>query len=414
MVSGQLQPRPGAVRASSVGAARRTAWPTYFGIIALLVLIVIALAGGIIWYNLRKSTELMLAAAEREMVETGEKISDRMQLLYDPLYAIVGIASQVPEIKTPLADTGHPPMAMLLRVLRFYPQILSLYVGLENGDFFGVTHIAGESRTRFRDAFKAPENAAFAIKIITSGQNAERVEHWVFLDDDGVEVGRSDDMPPEFDPRQRPWYGPALHTDHVEASDLYIFVLNHEPGFTLSRSFRATIPGVFGADLTETDLSDFLSGQRITPGSLSFIFTRSGGIVAYPDHALLTALLRQSGRTVPALPQVSELQDPAAAGLFAEYRESGATGNFFYDVAGRSYIGRVVEIPARYGHDQLLGIAVPIDEIEEPVIAVRNQTLFYSIAFLTFALPLYVTLVVFWVDRRLGRSRSSLRPIEDE
>jgi len=127
--------------------------------------------------------------------------------------------------------------------------------------------------------------------------------------------------------------------------------LNHEPGFTLSRSFRATISGVFGADLTQTDLSDFLGGQRITPGSLSFIFT--GGIVAYPDHALLTALLQQSGRTVPALPQVSELQDPAAAGLFAASRQSGAPGNFFYDVAGRGYIGRVVEIPARYGHDQL-------------------------------------------------------------
>jgi len=43
----------------------------------------------------------------------------------------------VAEIKTPLSDNGHPPMAMLLRVLRFYPQILSLYVGLENGDFLG-------------------------------------------------------------------------------------------------------------------------------------------------------------------------------------------------------------------------------------------------------------------------------------
>jgi len=117
----------------------------------------------------------------------------------------------------------------------------------------------------------------------------------------------------------------------VEASDLCIFVLNHEPGFTLS---RATTPGVLGADLTETDLSDFLGRQRITPGSLNFIFTRSGGIVTYPDQALLTALLQQNGRTVPALPQLSELKDPAAAGLFAAYRESGATGNFFYDVAG--------------------------------------------------------------------------------
>jgi hypothetical protein len=139
--------------------------------------------------------------------------------------------------------------------------------------------------------------------------------------------------------------------------------LSQEPGFTLSRGFHATTPGVFGADLTETDLSDFLSKQRITPESVSFIFTRSGRIVAYPDQALLTELLRHSGQSTVTLPRLSELKDPAAGGLFAAYRESSTPGNFVYDVAGRSYIGRVVEIPARYGHDQLKGIVVPLDKI---------------------------------------------------
>ena len=96
-----------------------------------------ALAGGIIWYNLRKSTELMLASAEREMVETGEKISDRIKLLYDPLicdrrHRLSGARDQ------DTAQRQWPPShGDLLRVLRFYPQILSLYVGLENGDFLG-------------------------------------------------------------------------------------------------------------------------------------------------------------------------------------------------------------------------------------------------------------------------------------
>ena len=143
---------------SGPSGALKSNWPVYFGIIALLVLIVVALAGGIIWFNARKSTELLFAAAERQMDETGAKISDRIALLYDPLYAIVGIASQMPDIEAPSADNGRVGLQMLLRVLRFYPQILSLYVGLENGDYFGVTNVAGESRTRFRAAFKAPDN----------------------------------------------------------------------------------------------------------------------------------------------------------------------------------------------------------------------------------------------------------------
>jgi hypothetical protein len=144
------------------------------------------------------------------------------------------------------------------------------------------------------------------------------------------------------------------------------------------------------------DLSHFLGEQRITPNSLSFIFTRSGQIVACPDQTRLTAILPKGGETMVALPPLSELKDPVATGLFTAYRESGTPGNFIYDAADRSYIGRVVEIPARYGRDQLLGIAVPIDEIERPVAELRNQTLFYSIAFLVFALPVYATLIVAW------------------
>jgi len=389
-------------------------WPAYSGITALLVLILVALVGGIIWYNLQKSTELMIGAAERQMVERDAMISDRVRLLYDPLYAIVGIASQVPEIKSPIDEKGHVGMPMLLRMLRFYPQIFSLFVGFENGDFFTVAHVAGQSRTRFRSFLGAPEHAAFSNKIITRQSDGSRVERWVFLDDDGLEVGQRDPVPTTFDPRSRPWYGPALRSDHVELSELFVFVSNDEPGFTLSRAFHAAMPGVFGASLAATDLSEFLNKQRITPSSLCFIFTRAGEIVAYPDQLRMAAIVPQGGDIMVALPQLSELKDPVAAGLFAAYRDGGAPGNFGYPVANRSYIGRVIELPARYGRDQLLGIAVPIDEIEQPAIALRNQTLLYSIAFLVFAVPLYVTLIVFWIDRRLGRRSLPPRAMESE
>lgn len=413
MVTGQASPRAQTGQWQAAAVPPKSAWPAYLGITALLVLIVVALAGGIIWYNLRKSTELMVAAAERQMEETAAKISDRIRILYDPMYAIVGIASQAPDMKALLADNGRVGMPMILRILRFYPQILALYVGLDDGSLFSVNHIVGESRARIRNSLAAPENTAFANRIMTTRNDGVRDEHWVFLDNDGVEIGYTERIPATFDPRLRPWYGPALHSDHVELSDLYIFALNKEPGFTLSHGFRAAVPGVFGADLAAMDLSGFLNEQRITPGSLSFILTRSGEIVAYPDEARMAAILPQGSQTMVALPQLSELKDPVATGLFEAYRKSSAAGNFVYDVAERSYIGRVVEIPARYGHDQLLGIAVPIDEIQQPAIALRNQTLFYSIAFLVLALPLYVTLVVVWIDRRLARRPAPFHAIED-
>ena len=62
---------------------------------------------------------------------------------------------------------------------------------------------------------------------------------------------------------------------------------------------------------------------------------------------------------------------------------------------------QIRKLPERYDKDEYLAIVVPTEEILEPITAIRTDTLFYSLAFLLFALPLYATLVVAWIDRRL-------------
>jgi len=78
--------------ASSDAEKSRPLWQYYVGITALLLVMVVTLTGGIIWYNAKKSNQLALAAAERMMLEAGEDVSNRIKLLYDPMYAIVGTA----------------------------------------------------------------------------------------------------------------------------------------------------------------------------------------------------------------------------------------------------------------------------------------------------------------------------------
>ena len=383
-------------------------WHTYVGITGLLLVIVVALVGGIIWYNSAKSNQLAIAAAERLMQEAGEDISDRIKLLYDPMYAIVGIASQVPELTSPTIKDDPHAMSLTLRVLRIYPQILSLYVGFDDGDFFMVTHIAGGNSTELRAALHAPEAAAFANEIVSAGAGGERNTRWIFLAEDGAIVGRRDPAPADYDPRQRPWYDLAKRSEAVEQSDLYIFAASGEPGFTVSRSFTGTTPGVMGADLAAIDLAHYLRDQRITATSTAFIFTKTGEVIALPDASRIAKAIHTDGTMLVAPPEIGHLNDPIIAGLVAAYEDGRMSGTRIYDVAGRTYVGRVVEIPPRYGRDQLLAIMVPIDEIEKPITEIRNQTLFYSIGFLVFALPLYVTLVVAWIDRRLeGRAQTT-------
>ncbi len=392
-------------RPASPGAEQsRPLWQYYVGITALLLVMVVALTGGIIWYNSKKTNQLAFAAAERMMLEAGEDVSNRIKLLYDPMYAIVGIASLVPELTSPAIKEDPHAMLLMLRVLRIYPQILSFYVGFDNGEFFMVTHIAGENSAALRSELHSPPDAAFANEIVSADAAGDRKTRWVFLADDGSVVGRRDGA--AFDPRERPWYDAAKRSDAVERSDLYIFATSGEAGFTLSRSFTGEPAGVMGADLAASDLARFLRDQHITPSSTAFIFTKTGEVIALPDVARIAQAVHSDGQMLVAPPKIGYLNDPVIAGLVAAYEDGHMSGTRFYDVAGRTWVGHVLDIPPRYGRDQLLAIMVPLDEIEKPITEIRNQTLLYSIAFLVFALPLYVTLVVAWIDRRLeGRLR---------
>jgi len=240
---------------------------------------VVALTGGIIWYNSKKTNQLAIAAAERMMIEAGEDVSNRIKLLYDPMYAIVGISALVPELTSPAIKDDPHALALMLRILRIYPQILSLYVGFDTGEFFMVTHLAGENSAALRDKLRAPSDAVFANEIVSADAAGNRKTQWVFLGEDGSVVGRLDGA--EFDPRERPWYDTAKRSDAVEQSDLYIFATSGEAGFTLSRSFTGPPAGVIGADLAAADLARFLRDQHITASSTAFIFTKTGEVIDY-------------------------------------------------------------------------------------------------------------------------------------
>src|SRR5258708_33737945 len=84
---------------------------------------------------------------------------ERVQLLYDPMIAIVALASRVPGINAMTHGEDPPASDFLIRGLRAYPQIFSLYGGYRNGEFFMISHIAGEQNAPAHAALGAPADA---------------------------------------------------------------------------------------------------------------------------------------------------------------------------------------------------------------------------------------------------------------
>jgi hypothetical protein len=101
--------------------------------------------------------------------------------------------------------------------------------------------------------------------------------------------------------------------------------------------------------------------------------------------------------------RIGESGDPVLTALYERFRAERERGSFTLTVADRAYETRIRPLPDRYGTDEYLAILVPSGEILEPITAIRTQTLLYSSAFLVLALPLYATLIVAWIDRRLAR-----------
>ena len=206
----------------------------------------------------------------------------------------------------------------------------------------------------------------------------------------------------------------AKRTEIVEHSDLYIFASSGEPGFTLSRSFGGPTPGVMGADLAAVDLANFLRQQRITPGSTAFIFTKAGEVVALPDQARLVKAVHADGELKAMLPKIADLNDPVIDGLVAAYQINrwpapASTTSPAAHISAGSPISRRAT-----AENSCSGSRCRSNEVEKPITDIRNDTLLYSVAFLIFALPLYVTLVVIWINRRLERRTPQPRFRDDE
>ena len=304
-------------------------------------------------------------------------------------------------------------MALIIAGLRHYPQLFSLYVGYDNGDFDMVTRVDGQGRSDARKTLGAPDAAVFAHETIRVGSDGVRRASWSFLDDSGAQIGQQPAADAGFDPRLRQWYRLAHDDDKVHRSDPYIFASSQEIGITLSRKLDGASSGVFGADLAVREVSRFLAEKKISSSSQTFLFNIHGEIIAYPDDSKIQRAIKNEQESTLVPTTIASLGDPVIAALYEAMQKQGDERMLRLDVNGRAYLSRVVPIMRQLGEADYLGMVVPVDEIIAPINHLRTETLLYSLAVLLLVLPLYVTLVFVWLDRRAGQASFSLSDLRD-
>jgi adenylate cyclase len=381
----------------------------YVAIAAVMIVTVVGLLGGIVWYNFDKTRALTIMAAERLLAETGDKTMNRLRLFYDPVIAIVALASRVPQIST--VDAGGAPQrpTMMMTGLRRYPQIFSLYVGFGDGSFEMVTRVSGDARAEARKQIGAPDEAVFAHELVEVGPDGVHRASWSFLAEDGKVIDSRAAAETAYDPRQRQWYGLAHDNDEIHHTEPYLFAASQEIGITLSRRLEGPKPGVFGADLSLREASSFLAEQKVTPSSLVFLFNEQGEVVVYPDETKIRREVKDPPTSTIAPTKIADLDNPAALALFEQYKSHAEEPVWIMEAGGQPYLARVVAFTDLFDRSYLLGVLAPVQEITGDVDQIRTEALLGSVLILLLTLPVFLTIIFVWIDIRLGRKPFSIK-----
>jgi HD-GYP domain-containing protein (c-di-GMP phosphodiesterase class II) len=315
----------------------------------------------------------------------------------------VDVASKSTPLAGATLDERLQSLGALTEALRLNSHMSSIFVGLEDGDFFLVRSV-GERRVA-AETLDAPQGSRFAVQSIERSERGETAGELLFFDE-SLELIESRPLETaDFDPRGREWYERAIDRPDQITTDFYVFFTTGEVGLTFARRLSAG-GGVVGADLALADLSEGLARQKVTAGTKIAIFDSSLRIVALSTAEMRVPVRAVGSEAAVTMPRLSELDDPVYREMATMVGPEAAAGRFQLEAAGRTWYASVAAVPTRRSSDVYLATLIPRDELLASVDRVRNQGLLISLALLIVAVG-----VVLWVS---GNLSSRLRALAQE
>ncbi|MCW9035739.1 MAG: GAF domain-containing protein [Rhodospirillales bacterium] len=230
---------------------------------------------------------------------TSHNVQDNIKYLFEGALTTASYGAVQPDVSN-IANEGikSKNIPTLIEILSQQDTLYSIYYGFENGNFLQVISVGNSDL--IRDKHKAPPETKWIVRSIFD-LNSQRIQRWVFLDENRKYLSEFDETSPSYDPRKRPWYQSVVNTKETKLSSPYIFNSIKEPGITASKKLVSG-DGVFGVDMMLTGLS-----QRITNLDVS----KNGKVLLYDTQNRLLGMTMTSGK-FGMLESVLKIPDIAA------------------------------------------------------------------------------------------------------
>jgi HD-GYP domain-containing protein (c-di-GMP phosphodiesterase class II) len=265
--------------------------------------------------------------------------------------------------------TASSSLRTIFKILTRNQDLYSIYFGYEDGRFMQV--ISAHHDDLIISVHNAPAETNWILRSIGFTETGERVQKWLFLDDNDKVLSSRSENNPAYDPRQRPWYREAIKSDGASLSDVYLFNSLQKPGITAAR-LRDDKKGVAGVDLTLRQLKKSVETTDISTNSQVIITDKNYRVIAKPDYV----------HGVKLFEDISQTDDA----VWTEVSKRRAPGMYRFDVAQEEYYLKVGSSLNAGASFQVIVVA-PIADFNEHFIVMQRQVGYTTLICLLLFIP---------------------------
>ncbi|MBU1274774.1 MAG: adenylate/guanylate cyclase domain-containing protein [Proteobacteria bacterium] len=381
---------------------RRRRYPLSLNILTIFLLLMIAVAGSITWYNYRTSSDRAMMASRRLMHDIVGQFTGQLTEFFSKARSFVVLSAEHPGIKHPPVDEGHSLEGLFIKALASHPQFFGIYLGYDDGHFFQVVRL-GQLAPKAREDIKAPPGAMYGVRSIIQNPGGPRIVTWRFLDEQKRQLSAWSLSAPAYDPRGRPWYKLAQEAGRVYGTNYYVFDSLREPGMTLAYRFApAPKGGVLGVDVSARTLCEFTASHKVGDSGLTVVFDSQRRLVAYPQAKQIVKVARQDGKEVLGLATLDNLGNPLLGELSRLFDPQAKEQLLNFEVKGREYAAGVERIKDFQGQWNYVAVLTPLDELMGPIIQSNLRSLLISLLIMLASVPL-VVIIARRISRPLGQ-----------
>jgi len=348
-------------------------WKLQVVVAAVFAVIVLAIAGGLIWYNNGEVRRLVRADASTRFDRVVDRVRDEFKKGLQLAEVVLDTSTLTVETDVPEDHLGAVMVGTLRDLEKVLPAASSFFVAWNDGRFVMAQSLA-TARLPEVEAAGLP-GATYVLEFVDR-RPAGAVVRRVVTDARGGPMGAPATASTDFDPRTRPWYRQASATTGAIVTEPYRFANMNQVGLTLARKSRLTGDVVFGIDIGLASVDHTLDDLRREHGLDLVVFSRTGELIAHPDGVRFRTEFREA--RAEHLPLLTQLGSPLLAELYSSFKSIGTGRNFTGQLGDESYLERF-ELIASNMPDVVLGIAYPYDLVVGPADRIRYISLLIGV-----------------------------------